>query len=499
VTFEVKKISGDAPIEARLINPLTGEVIKKGTPSWLTGSIKFSLEMPDHPLTLVVSHTGYYASTYTALGSASNFTVKTTSYGTEVGIRSFTADRATIPLYACTPLRWDTVGMTGLTLDYTPVSAGTTSQQVCPGYTKTYTLRGALPDGTQVSRSVTVTVNTSAPAGIVNFSAAPNPVRSGGQVAFSIRVREVTALSLNGTPLNLSTFQQESPGVYLGSVTRTVNQAGTWTLSVTLPNGQTRTKSVYIQVSAAPAPPTSPPPAPPAPSPGGAEPPRPTTPGQAANAPVILEWCTLPPAADPNQSFQLYYKTSNANKVEIFGWRMSNPAEGVWPVYNHDSPEWWVLNVANNSSWTERAIFVDPANLSRTACRQTVPPNLGTGDVQVTLIWETRADLDLYVIEPNGTRIWYQNRQSSTGGQIDRDANYPCSSGSTSPVENVFWPTGRAPRGTYRISVNYYSTCGLAPDSVQFHIIVRVNGQVIYDRWRPINRGETLDVFSFVF
>src|SRR5690606_2935905 len=45
-------------------------------------------------------------------------------------------------------------------------------------------------------------------------------------------------------------------------------------------------------------------------------------------------------------------------------------------------------------------------------------PELGTGDVQITLRWESDADLDLHVTEPNGTEIWYADKgPTATGGQ----------------------------------------------------------------------------------
>jgi hypothetical protein len=87
------------------------------------------------------------------------------------------------------------------------------------------------------------------------------------------------------------------------------------------------------------------------------------------------------------------------------------------------------------------------------------PPDPGTGDVSFRLIWHGTADLDLYVKEPNGNVISYSNAISSTGGRLDVDANAPCGSNQT-PVENVFWPTGTAPHGTYEFWVQYYGACG---------------------------------------
>ncbi|MDX1440320.1 MAG: hypothetical protein R3284_10510, partial [Rubricoccaceae bacterium] len=85
-------------------------------------------------------------------------------------------------------------------------------------------------------------------------------------------------------------------------------------------------------------------------------------------------------------------------------------------------------------------------------------PQLGTGDVQVTLRWDTQADIDLHVTDPSGEEIFYGHTQSASGGQLDVDANAGCSN--DPQVENIYWPTGGAPSGTYQLSVNYFGACG---------------------------------------
>jgi hypothetical protein len=83
---------------------------------------------------------------------------------------------------------------------------------------------------------------------------------------------------------------------------------------------------------------------------------------------------------------------------------------------------------------------------------------LGTGDVQVTLEWGSNADLDLAVTDPNGETVNFGNRgPSSTGGQLDVDSNVGCPADARSGVENVFWPPGQAPAGTYTVEVNGFS------------------------------------------
>ncbi len=83
-----------------------------------------------------------------------------------------------------------------------------------------------------------------------------------------------------------------------------------------------------------------------------------------------------------------------------------------------------------------------------------------TGDVSFRLTWDGPQDLDLYVKEPDGTIIYFGNRgPTSTGGQLDVDSNAGCSGPDESPTENVFWPVGSAPSGTYEFWARRWSEC----------------------------------------
>lgn len=102
---------------------------------------------------------------------------------------------------------------------------------------------------------------------------------------------------------------------------------------------------------------------------------------------------------------------------------------------------------------------------------------LGTGDVQVTLSWATGADLDIYVVDPSGEVIYYDNPTSASGGQFDRDDNYDCEfDSSPNSAENIYWPTGTAPSGQYQTYVRLWSTCGT---TAAWELTVIVNGEVV--------------------
>lgn len=89
---------------------------------------------------------------------------------------------------------------------------------------------------------------------------------------------------------------------------------------------------------------------------------------------------------------------------------------------------------------------------------------LGTGDVQFTLTWTGDCDLDLHVIDPSGAEIYYGDPTSATGGTLDVD-DIPDAGATGTHVENIYWPTGSAPRGSYLGGVvNIYgNTSGSCP------------------------------------
>lgn len=87
---------------------------------------------------------------------------------------------------------------------------------------------------------------------------------------------------------------------------------------------------------------------------------------------------------------------------------------------------------------------------------------VGSGALQFTLIWDNDNDQDLWVIEPDGTRISYLNRgPTASGGKLDRDDNVGVCGADATPggVENVFWDE-TAPIGTFEVVIDEFGSCG---------------------------------------
>jgi hypothetical protein len=81
------------------------------------------------------------------------------------------------------------------------------------------------------------------------------------------------------------------------------------------------------------------------------------------------------------------------------------------------------------------------------------------GDIQVSVTWNTAADVDLHVVEPGGAEIYYGSTMSGSGGELDIDANAACSTSSLTQ-ENIGWAPGTAPSGTFIVRLDYWSACG---------------------------------------
>lgn len=102
---------------------------------------------------------------------------------------------------------------------------------------------------------------------------------------------------------------------------------------------------------------------------------------------------------------------------------------------------------------------------------------VGGGDLQFTLWWNSGADLDLHVTDPTGAEIYYGNRLSPSGGQLDVDGRGYCGEGEEATmIENIFWTSG-PPAGNYVVRIQYYESerCNVGPTT--FVLSVSAGGE----------------------
>lgn len=105
---------------------------------------------------------------------------------------------------------------------------------------------------------------------------------------------------------------------------------------------------------------------------------------------------------------------------------------------------------------------------------------LGGGDIEFTLQWNNTSDLDLFVREPGGTVIYFGNTRSGSGGNLVLDANFPCGTNLVY-AEDINWPSGSAPSGTYQVWVQETSRCG-SSQAANWTITARVDGNIVLTR-----------------
>nr|WP_163501620.1 hypothetical protein [Halomonas socia] len=157
---------------------------------------------------------------------------------------------------------------------------------------------------------------------------------------------------------------------------------------------------------------------------------------------------------------------------------------GLWLAFHHwerFSLPWQqgqdpVVPLASRDAVTSPAEFIPLSSESDSARAE---PVLGTGDVQVTLRWSSRDDLDLAVTDPNGGTVSFTRPSIPSGGQLDVDSNAGCISrtpGGQNPVENVFWDSGNTPEGEYVATVSLYKRCSGDRNPIPFELSITLNG-----------------------
>ena len=82
-----------------------------------------------------------------------------------------------------------------------------------------------------------------------------------------------------------------------------------------------------------------------------------------------------------------------------------------------------------------------------------------TGDIQISLSWDTKDDLDLHVlVRPYMSHICWYAKLDGYGGELDIDMNADEERLTDQPIENVYWLKNNRHRknSNYTISVNFY-------------------------------------------
>jgi tetratricopeptide (TPR) repeat protein len=89
-------------------------------------------------------------------------------------------------------------------------------------------------------------------------------------------------------------------------------------------------------------------------------------------------------------------------------------------------------------------------------------------DIKIYLSWDTdRTDVDLWVVNPGGEKVFYRHKQGKLGGALYDDV--------TSGYGPESFTARRAARGTYLVQVNYYGTRRRSFTEARGEVVVLLN------------------------
>src|SRR4051794_6104567 len=122
-------------------------------------------------------------------------------------------------------------------------------------------------------------------------------------------------------------------------------------------------------------------------------------------------------------------------------------------------------------------LAVSVAGFTLAGCASAPRPK--TGDIALRLHWLRDDDLDLHVVEPGGVEISFMQRKAESGGELDVDCNSAPDRICKQPVENVYWPVGRAPEGSYTFWVELFQDQHI-PKPVPFTLDILLGQTVVH-------------------
>jgi len=102
-----------------------------------------------------------------------------------------------------------------------------------------------------------------------------------------------------------------------------------------------------------------------------------------------------------------------------------------------------------------------------------------TGDIQISIGWNTIDDVDLHVKAVNGAGVSWINWMAPfgvDGGELDVDMNAAPDQLTNRAVENVYWPLGQSPQAEYIVGVHLFrNRTGVR--SVPVSVVIKVGGK----------------------
>lgn len=123
-----------------------------------------------------------------------------------------------------------------------------------------------------------------------------------------------------------------------------------------------------------------------------------------------------------------------------------------------------------------------------------------TGDIQVSIGWDTIDDIDLHVLYRDkfgqSSYICWMSRNGVGGGMLDVDMNANPSMLTNKPVENIFWPRGQSPSGEYIVGIHHFRNWS-GNNSTPVTIIIKTRDAVKTIKAVAVFGHNTKEVFRF--
>ena len=123
--------------------------------------------------------------------------------------------------------------------------------------------------------------------------------------------------------------------------------------------------------------------------------------------------------------------------------------------------------------------------------------DLPRGALEVRLLWNSSADLQLLVRDPGLNSVYVDKPTIATGGQMVALGNNNCAVPQGTPFSYIYWPTTTPPRaGVYEVQVWFKNECN-DTTPVTANLYITYNGKQVYaDTTRPLLNDRYLTSFT---
>jgi len=119
-----------------------------------------------------------------------------------------------------------------------------------------------------------------------------------------------------------------------------------------------------------------------------------------------------------------------------------------------------------------------------------------SGPLQITVAWNSGADLDLYVTDPTGEVVSFHRPRGASGARLDHAGRGSCSEMPAPRIENYRF-AGRPPFGEYVVELHYLFECEANAGPVTATVGVVVAGERVGQFNYTLSPNERAEVLRF--